>query len=140
MYLRGKRWSTTQVVIILVRLAMGTRGDPLEEAATDNCGMATAALPCRGQGMSDLPGIAVVVVVDVGTDEVVDEVDVVDVDDGTVVEEVEETVVEVVESRGATARAGLLSSENPASPVPRATQSRGQPRQPAREGGLIPSF
>ena len=59
---------------------------------------------------------------------------------GTVVEEDEETVVEVVESRGATARAGLLSSENPASPVPRATQSRGQPRQPAREGGLIASF
>jgi len=128
------------VVIILVRLAMGTRGDPFEEAATDNCGMATAALPCRGHGMSDLPRFAVIVVVDVGTDEVVDEVTVVDVDVGTVVEEDEDTMVEVVESRGARASAGLLSSENPASPVPRATQSRGQPRHPAREDGLIALF
>jgi hypothetical protein len=55
---------------------MGTLGWEGEEAATDSCGTATAALPCFGQGKSDLRGsvvvVVVVVVVDVTTVVVVD--------------------------------------------------------------------
>jgi hypothetical protein len=66
---------------------MGTRGWEGEAASTDSCGTATAALPCFGQGRSDLPASVVVVVAAV----------VVVVDDGAVVVVVDPGVVVVVE-------------------------------------------
>jgi len=58
---------------------MGTRGWRGDDAATESWGIATAALPCTGQGMFDRIGV-VVVVVGIGTVVVV-----VEVDEGTVV-------------------------------------------------------
>lgn len=61
------------MVIIFVRLAIGTLGWFGDDAATDTLGISTAALPTFGHGNFDrLEGIVVVVVgvvvvVDVGT-------------------------------------------------------------------------
>ena len=58
----GNRCRTTHTVIILVRLAIGTRGWCDELATTHRLGIATAALPWLGQAISVFLGIVVVVV------------------------------------------------------------------------------
>jgi len=44
------RCKITHVVIILVRLAIATRGWRGDDAATESCGIAIAALAWAGQG------------------------------------------------------------------------------------------
>ena len=140
MYVSGKRCNTTHALIILVRLAIGTSDRAGDEAATDNWGIATAALPDLGHGISGLAGVVVVVVgggnvvVVGGLVVVVGGTVVVGGGDWTVV--VVTTVVVVVD----VAIAGVVNSTIPGTTLPTATVRSGTRRSHGRENNFTDSM